>query len=130
ALCYTAKTTFLPGKRSAHDLARLVVDAISCNSVGDLLGNAARVRRAVVGAPAGLDAGIEGRSVPITRREIIDASRGLVARIAVFLLQRADELVALTGDMLKLIVGHIAPLLTHFALKLFPVSLYGIPVHG
>src|SRR4026209_2728539 len=55
---------------------------------------------------------------------------GLVLADAVRVLDLADELVALAGDAVDVVVGELAPLLFHFALHLLPVAFDAIPVHA
>src|SRR6185369_12681382 len=54
---------------------------------------------------------------------------GLVLADAVRALDLADQLVAVAGDPVQVVVGELAPLLLHFALRLLPVALDAIPVH-
>jgi len=62
--------------------------------------------------------------------EVADLPVRFVLRNPVFLLDLADELVALAADLLELVIGEIAPLLPDLALELLPVALDLIPVHG
>src|SRR5205814_6876221 len=54
---------------------------------------------------------------------------GLVARVAVALLDLADELVALAGHAIELVIGELAPALLQRALHLLPVACNAIPIH-
>src|SRR5205085_9440611 len=54
----------------------------------------------------------------------------LVLADAVGVLDLADELVALAGDLVELVVGQLAPLLLHLAFGLLPVSCDAVPVHA
>src|SRR5262245_15179631 len=54
---------------------------------------------------------------------------GFVFRNAIAFLDLADELVAIPGDHVQLIVRELAPLLLDLALDLLPVALYAIPIH-
>src|SRR5262245_44902867 len=49
---------------------------------------------------------------------------------AVSFLAFSGQLVPFAGDDVKIIVGELAPLLFDFALELFPVPFYAIPIHG
>src|SRR5437868_10672103 len=55
---------------------------------------------------------------------------GLVLADAVRILDLADELIALAGDLVELVVGQLAPLLVQLAFGLLPVSCDAVPVHG
>src|ERR1700741_401765 len=52
-----------------------------------------------------------------------------VACAAVTLLDLADELVALAGHAVELVVGKLAPALPHRAFHLLPVACNAVPVH-
>src|SRR5262249_13383461 len=54
---------------------------------------------------------------------------GFFLRDPVTLLNRADQLVALTGDFRELVVRELAPRLANFAGHLLPVALDLIPIH-
>src|SRR5690606_12114710 len=61
--------------------------------------------------------------------KVIDISARLFARLAVGLLDLADELVALSLDLLEVVVCEAAPALARLALDLLPVSFDLVPVH-
>ena len=65
----------------------------------------------------------------VTFFPVLHLAFGLILGDAVAILDHADELIAFAGDHLELIIGELALLLLHFALGLFPVALYTIPVH-
>src|SRR4051812_383545 len=48
---------------------------------------------------------------------------------AIGLLNPASELVTFTCNLIKVIVSKFAPLFFHFALELFPVTFYAVPIH-
>jgi transporter family-2 protein len=50
--------------------------------------------------------------------------------LAVFLLHQTDQLLAVALGLFQLVIGQLAPFLAGFAFPFFPVSFYGIPVHG
>src|SRR6185503_2856184 len=54
---------------------------------------------------------------------------GFILGDAVVLLDAADQLVALAGDAIELVVGDLAPLLLGFALELAPIAFDAVPVH-
>src|SRR6478735_799602 len=54
----------------------------------------------------------------------------LVFRVPVTLLKLADELLALSGDLVEVVVGQFAPLRLDFALHLMPLALQRVCVHG
>src|SRR5258708_9662690 len=68
--------------------------------------------------------------VALARFPFLELLLGLVLADAVGVLDLADQLVALAGDLVELIVGQLAPLLFHFALRLLPVACDAIPVHA
>ena len=61
--------------------------------------------------------------------ETFDLLLGLVLGDPVLLLDLADELVALAGDDVDVVVGELAPLLLHLARELLPVAFDAVPVH-
>src|SRR5436190_74605 len=67
--------------------------------------------------------------VALARLPIVDLLLGLVLADTVGILDLADQLVALAGDLVEVVVGELAPLLLHFALHLLPVSSDAVPVH-
>src|SRR5690242_4555968 len=67
--------------------------------------------------------------VALARFPLADLLLGLVLADAVRVLDLADELVALAGDGVEVVVGQLAPLRFHGALRLLPVSCDAIPVH-
>src|SRR5437762_13601825 len=67
--------------------------------------------------------------VALARFPFVQLLLGLVLADAVRVLDLADQLVALAGDLVQVLVGKLAPLLLHFALRLLPVSCDAIPVH-
>src|SRR5581483_9319695 len=122
------------GQALADDLSGLVVNAVSGQGIGYLLADAARVWSSIHCPAPGLNAGdsvIHHRSrTVIPRGKLVGAALGLFTRIAVAFLQLADQLIALPGDILQVIVGELAPLFPDSAFELVPVASYGIPVHG
>jgi hypothetical protein len=48
----------------------------------------------------------------------------------VTLLDTADELVLLAGNLLEIVVGQLAPLFANSSFHLSPVTFYGVPIHG
>src|SRR4029079_14218556 len=59
----------------------------------------------------------------------IDFALGLIALVAVALLDFADQLVTRAGQPLQVLVGEFAPLLLRPAFELFPVTFDLIPIH-
>ena len=59
----------------------------------------------------------------------IDLFFSLILRIAVTLLNFTDQLIAFPFDHRHIIVGQFAPLLFHFAFKLFPVAADFVFIH-
>jgi hypothetical protein len=55
---------------------------------------------------------------------------GSVAGQALAFLQLAQELLALAGDDVQIVVGELAPLLTDLAGELLPVALDAVFIHG
>ena len=53
-----------------------------------------------------------------------------VLRNSVALLDLAEQLLALAGNDVQVIVGQLAPLLLDFAFELHPVAFYFVVVHG
>src|SRR5690606_3543379 len=60
----------------------------------------------------------------------IDLALCLVAVLPVALLYPADQLVALAGDQLPIVVGELAPTLPRLALHLLPLPFDTVPVHA
>src|SRR5262249_25717167 len=61
--------------------------------------------------------------------EVGDLPFRLVLRVPVALLQHATQLLALTGDLLHVVVGELAPLLADTALELLPLAFDPILIH-
>ena len=55
---------------------------------------------------------------------------GFFAGVAIFFLQRADELIALARDAIEVAVGEFAPPLFRAPAHLFPLALQNVVVHG
>src|SRR6478609_5763516 len=70
-----------------------------------------------------------GGGAAIAALPIGDLLLGLVAADAVALLDATQQLVALAGDDVEIVVGQLAPLLLDLALELLPVALDGVLVH-
>src|SRR6185295_15473979 len=68
--------------------------------------------------------------VGLARLPLLQLLLGLVLADAVRVLDLANQLVAITGDAVQVVVGELAPLLLHFALHLLPVAFDAIPVHS
>jgi hypothetical protein len=60
---------------------------------------------------------------------IVDVLPDLILAVSVAFLKFAFELIAMAINGFQIIVGKFAPLLLHFAGKLFPVSFDPIPIH-
>src|SRR5450759_2207757 len=73
------------------------------------------------------DSGL-GRRI-LLLRPLVGAPIGLVGGVAVLLLQLAYEAIFLAPDLLKLVVGELAPLFARMAFELFPLALDDVPVH-
>jgi hypothetical protein len=54
----------------------------------------------------------------------------VVLGAAIAFLDLADELVAMTRELLELVIGQLAPALLDRAFHLLPVTLDAVPVHG
>jgi hypothetical protein len=54
---------------------------------------------------------------------------GVIPGDAVTFLDLPDELFALPGNPVELIVGKLAPLLLQFPFRLLPIALDHIPIH-
>ncbi len=67
-------------------------------------------------------------SVPLF--EALDFALGIVASLAVALLNGAYELVAAALDPVEVVIGQVAPLLLDLALDLVPLALEGRLVHA
>src|SRR6185436_18088115 len=67
--------------------------------------------------------------VGLARLPLLQLLLGLVLADAVRVLDLANQLVAITGDPVQVVVGELAPLLLHFALHLLPVAFDAVPVH-
>src|SRR5207237_11081 len=65
----------------------------------------------------------------LARFPVGNLALGLVLADAVGLLDLADQLVALPGDLVELVVGQLAPLLLDLAFGLLPVACDAVPVH-
>jgi hypothetical protein len=61
---------------------------------------------------------------------VIDVAFNTILFDAIPLLDLAFQLVALAGDLVKIIVSEFTPLLLDLALRLLPVSFDPIPIHG
>ena len=61
--------------------------------------------------------------------ERIHLALGAILRIAIAFLQKPHELFAVPVDLVKLVVGELAPLRTNFALQLKPFAFQDISVH-
>ncbi len=61
--------------------------------------------------------------------EVVDLTLGLGTLGAVAGLDAADELLAAAGDLVKIVVRQVTPVLADGALELLPVPLDLIPVH-
>jgi hypothetical protein len=59
----------------------------------------------------------------------IDILLSLILRIAIPLLQSTFQLVALTIDRNKVIVGQLSPFFFDFSSDLFPISFNSVPIH-
>src|SRR4051812_48075009 len=68
--------------------------------------------------------------VALARLPVLHLLLGLVLADAVGVLDLADQLVALAGDPVELVVADLAPLLLDLALHLLPVAFDAIPVHA
>src|SRR5713226_5634782 len=64
----------------------------------------------------------------LQRQQLLELAFGLLLGQPVLLLQEPQQLFPLTGDLIQLVVGQLAPFLLHFAFELFPASLKAIPV--
>ena len=65
----------------------------------------------------------------VSRFELLDLATHDVRRLAVPLLDLADELLALPGNDVHVVVGELAPLFPNLALELRPVALDRLRVH-
>src|SRR5690554_4737807 len=63
-------------------------------------------------------------------QELVEVALGLLAAVAVALLDTADELVVVAFGHRQVVVRELAPLLLDVALELLPVALQNVPVHG
>src|SRR5690349_8698195 len=68
--------------------------------------------------------------VGLARLPLLQLLLGFILADAVRVLDLADQLVAITGDAVQVVVGELAPLLLHFSLHLLPVAFDAIPVHS
>src|SRR5262249_9421182 len=59
----------------------------------------------------------------------VDLPLSLVLGNTVSLLKSADQLVALSFDLIDIIVSQLAPFLTNLTLELLPVTFNPIPIH-
>src|SRR5674476_303732 len=62
-------------------------------------------------------------------RPLVRPSIGLVGGVSVLLLQLAHEAIFLAPDLLKLVVGQLAPLFPGMAFEFLPLALEDVPVH-
>jgi hypothetical protein len=62
--------------------------------------------------------------------KVTDLLLGFFMADAMALLDLAQQLLTLAGDLVKIIVRQLAPLLLDFAFELHPVAFYAITVHG
>jgi hypothetical protein len=62
--------------------------------------------------------------------ESTQLSYGFVFTDTVRFLDLADELIALTGDLVQVVIGKLAPLFFDFSFVLLPVTCNRIPVHN
>src|SRR5215207_5228599 len=69
------------------------------------------------------------RRAAVARLPVLDLPFGFVAADAVTFLDASEQLVALAGDDVEVVVGQLAPLLLGLALELFPVAFDGVFVH-
>src|SRR5690242_111808 len=53
-----------------------------------------------------------------------------LARDAISVVDAADQLLAIAGDDVEVIIGELAPLLLGLALEDLPIAFDAIPVHG
>jgi hypothetical protein len=60
----------------------------------------------------------------------IDLALGLIALIAIPLLDFPDELVSRARELIQVVIGQLAPLLLSPAFKLLPIAFDLIPVHA
>src|SRR5512135_1445263 len=60
--------------------------------------------------------------------EVLDLALGLLLGVAVALLDLADELVPVAGDLGQLVIRQLAPFRLDLALDLLPVALDLVPV--
>jgi hypothetical protein len=65
----------------------------------------------------------------VSGRKRIDLTFRFFFRDAVSFLNEAQQLIALAGDDIELVIGELAPLLADLAFELFPIAFDGIPVH-
>src|SRR5688572_10969476 len=61
--------------------------------------------------------------------EVIDLALGFKLGITIALLEHTDKLATLSGDLLNLVIGEIAPLLADRAFQLHPLAFQNILVH-
>lgn len=64
-----------------------------------------------------------------TTRPIVDLTLRNLFGQPVFLLNLANQLVPLSGNLIKIVIGQFAPLLEDLALNLLPFAFDLIPVH-
>jgi hypothetical protein len=61
---------------------------------------------------------------------LLDLAARFLFRNAVSLLQSSDELVALSGDEIQIIIRQLTPSLLYLAFELFPFACDLIPIHN
>src|SRR3979409_1369375 len=66
----------------------------------------------------------------VRARDLIHLTSGILLRDSVAFLDLADQLIALPGDHLQVVVGQPSPLFFGLAPGLFPFSFDLIPIHG
>src|SRR5205085_12015544 len=61
--------------------------------------------------------------------ELVRLLLGLLLRVAVALLEQADELVFLAGNPVPVVVGELGPLRLELALEFLPSAFEHVPIH-
>jgi hypothetical protein len=62
--------------------------------------------------------------------KILDLAFGFIFVDAVGLLDFSDQLIALTRDIVEMVVRQFPPLLFDFAFVLLPITFDDVPIHG
>jgi len=63
-------------------------------------------------------------------RPLIRTPIGLVGGVSVLLLQLAHQAIFLASDLLKFVVGQLAPLFPRLPFEFFPLALDDVPVQA